>query len=100
MTETTATAEPATQIDVREIAPRERHELIYAAFRTLGVGEAIELVADHDPKPLYYQFRAEMPQRFSWEYLQAGPDAWRVRIGKVAKPRSDGQCCGSCGGGS
>jgi len=90
----------APETDVRAVPPRERHALIESTFRKLGVGEAFELVADHDPKPLYFQFRAEMPGRFTWEYLQAGPDVWRVRIGKVAKPHSDGQCCGSCGGGS
>ena len=86
----------ATPIDVREIDPRERHALIYSTFRQLGAGEAFELVNDHDPKPLHYQFRAEMPGRFTWEYLQAGPDIWHVRIGKLA--HGDGQCCGSCGG--
>jgi len=42
------------------------------------------LVNDHDPKPLYYQLAAEHPDRFSWDYLEAGPEAWRVRIGRPA----------------
>ena len=37
---------------------------------------------DHDPKPLYYQFNMEMPAQFEWEYLEQGPEVWRVRIGK------------------
>ena len=37
---------------------------------------------DHDPKPLRYQFEAELPGTFTWEYLEEGPEAWRVRIGK------------------
>ena len=40
---------------------------------------------DHDPRPLYYHFNAELPGRFEWEYLETGPEVWRVRIGK---PRS------------
>jgi len=40
------------------------------------------LVNDHDPKPLYYQFAAEYPDRFTWDYLEAGPEVWKVRIGR------------------
>ena len=94
MTRTAATA----TIDVRSIAPRERHPLIFSTFRGLATGQAMELVNDHDPKPLYYQFQAEMPDTFRWDYLEAGPDTWRVRIGKLATPHTNGQCCGSCGG--
>lgn len=45
-----------------------------------SVGDAVILVNDHDPKPLYYQFEAEKPGRFGWEYVEAGPEVWRVRI--------------------
>jgi uncharacterized protein (DUF2249 family) len=87
-----------TRIDVREIAPRERHPLIFNTFRSLGTGEAMEIVNDHDPKPLFYQFQAELPGLFSWDYLENGPDTWRVRITKFGRPHGNGQCCGSCGG--
>lgn len=73
-----------TTIDVRTIPPRERHPLIFATFDNLEVGKAFQLVNDHDPKPLYYQFQAELPQRFDWDYVEAGPDVWRVDITKVS----------------
>jgi hybrid cluster-associated redox disulfide protein len=73
---------PMQTIDVRTIAPRERHPLIFATFDALRAGEAFLLVNDHDPKPLYYQFSAERQGQFSWEYLEQGPETWRVRIGK------------------
>lgn len=99
LAEATMTDTPtATRIDVRDIPARERHALIHSTFRQLGAGEAFDLLNDHDPRPLYYQFRAEMPGRFTWDYLQSGPDVWCVRIGKVAESHRDGQCCGSCGG--
>jgi uncharacterized protein (DUF2249 family) len=75
----------AQTIDVRTIIPRERHPLIFRTFEALKPGENFELVNDHDPKPLYYQFSAEHAGRFEWEYLEQGPSVWRVRIGK---PRS------------
>lgn len=71
-------------IDVRTIIPRERHPLIFRTFHGLGPGESFLLVNDHDPKPLYYQFQAELGQPFQWEYLESGPEVWKVRIGKNA----------------
>jgi uncharacterized protein (DUF2249 family) len=34
------------------------------------------------PRQLYYQFQAEYTGQFTWEYLEQGPEAWRVRIGR------------------
>lgn len=71
-------------IDVREIAPAQRHPLIFNTFEALQPGESFLLVNDHDPKPLYYQFKYERAGKFTWEYLEEGPLDWRVRIGKLA----------------
>jgi uncharacterized protein (DUF2249 family) len=95
MTFTTA----STTIDVRDIAPRERHPTLFSAFRALAVGDLLEIVNDHDPKPLHQQFQAEAPGSFSWDYLQSGPALWRVSIKKLTQSRAAGGCCGSCGGG-
>lgn len=78
------TAATTTTVDVRTIVPRDRHPLIFGTFAGLAAGEALLLVNDHDPKPLYYQFQAEHGGEFSWEYLESGPDVWQVRIGRVA----------------
>jgi uncharacterized protein (DUF2249 family) len=75
---------PQTTIDVRTIVPRERHPLIFRTFEGLKPGEGFELVNDHDPKPLYYQFQAELGPQFDWQYLEQGPEVWRVRIGRRA----------------
>ncbi len=71
-----------TVLDVRKIPPPQRHPLIFKTFDALEAGQAFELVNDHDPKPLYYQFQAERPGQFSWSYLEEGPTTWRVRIEK------------------
>ncbi len=73
-------------LDVRTVAPRDRHPLIFQTFEQLPVAEAFVLVNDHDPKPLYYHFQAELKGTFSWEYLENGPEVWRVKIGKQGKP--------------
>ena len=70
-------------LDVRAEEPKRRHELILGTFAALPVGDSYVLVNDHDPKPLRYQFQAENAGEFSWEYLEEGPEVWRVRIGRV-----------------
>ncbi len=77
------------ELDVREIAPRVRHPLIFQTFDGLASGESFVLVNDHDPKPLYYQFAAERPNGFAWEYLATGPECWRVRITRTPADVND-----------
>lgn len=74
----------AGELDVRQEVPARRHQLIFDTYGALAAGEQFVLVNDHDPKPLYYQFAAEQADRFTWEYLEQGPEVWRVRIGRVA----------------
>ena len=71
-------------LDVRTQPPARRHELIFDTYAHLESGEGFVLVNDHDPKPLYYQLAAEHPDQFSWDYLEEGPEVWRVRIGRPA----------------
>ena len=76
---------PTDQIlDVRSEAPARRHTLILGTYGDLKPGDGFVLVNDHDPKPLYYQFDAEHNGDFTWDYLEQGPEVWRVRIGRPA----------------
>lgn len=76
--------EQPTVIDVRRIARGGRHPRVFARYARLAPGEAFILVHSHDPKPLRREFEAIHPGVFSWDYLQTGPEEWRVRIGRVA----------------
>lgn len=71
-------------LDVRVIPPREKHPTILSTFDALAPGESFTLVNDHDPVPLRYQFEAERAGIFGWEYLERGPDLWRVEISRRA----------------
>jgi uncharacterized protein (DUF2249 family) len=71
-------------LDVRKEIPARRHELIFDTYGALPPGAGFVLVNDHDPKPLYYQFAAEHANQFEWDYLEQGPQVWRVRIGRPA----------------
>ncbi|PYE53873.1 DUF2249 domain-containing protein [Deinococcus yavapaiensis] len=71
-------------IDVRDIPRERRHPLILATFDDLPVGASVEVVNNHDPLPLHYQFQVERHGLFDWQYLQRGPDVWHVRIERIA----------------
>ncbi|MGC8463664.1 MAG: DUF2249 domain-containing protein [Acidimicrobiales bacterium] len=75
-------------LDVRALAPAQRHEKIFVTYGALGPGTAFVLVNDHDPKPLRYQFEAEHQGEFTWDVLEAGPTVWRVRIGRPSDATS------------
>ncbi len=70
--------------DVREIPCRIKHGQIFQRWLDLPVGQHFVLVNDHDPVPLYYQFAAQFPGAFTWEYVERGPDEFHVRITKLS----------------
>lgn len=77
-------AAAADMLEVRHLTPPQRHPVIFERFNALPVGGSFVLVNDHDPKPLYYQLTAEYTGQLLWEYIERGPEVWRVRIGKVS----------------
>src|SRR5690606_5906640 len=83
MNPTTETHDPSF-FDVRVISCREKHALIFKRWTELPVGAHFVLVNDHDPVPLYYQFAAQFPGAFTWEYLVQGPEEFQVRITRIA----------------
>jgi len=48
------------KLDLRDVPPPERHPKIHDAFADLDDGEALTIVNDHEPKPLFYEFQAEV----------------------------------------
>jgi len=74
---------PEQVLDFRTVPPARRYRQTFETFEALEPGTGFELVNDHDPRPLYYQFAAERPGAFTWDYLESGPEVWRVRIGRT-----------------
>ncbi len=78
-------------LDVRPIPGRLKHTRIFERWRGLPVGEYFLLLNDHDPVPLRYQFAAEFPGAFAWEYLMSGPDEFVVKITRLTNPGESGE---------
>ncbi len=75
--------QPDQVLDVRTTPCSIKHGLVVRTWRDLPVGACFVLVNDHDPVPLHRQFDAECPGTFTWEYLQRGPEAFRIRLTKL-----------------
>ena len=69
------------------LLPRsERHPLVFEAFDRLAVGESFIIFNDHDPQPLRMQIEKMREGEMGWEYIERGPDTFRVRLTRVAPP--------------
>jgi len=51
---------PETTLDLRDVPPPERHPKIHNAFAALDSGETLRIVNDHEPRPLFYEMKAEV----------------------------------------
>ena len=69
-------------LDVTQLEPRIKHPTVFKYFDALSAGEAFVIENDHDPKPLYYELLAERGNIFTWEYLEQGPEWFKVKIAK------------------
>ncbi|MCC7332605.1 MAG: DUF2249 domain-containing protein [Flavobacteriales bacterium] len=69
-------------LNVSLIEPRLKHPTIFKHFDDLTSGESFIIDNDHDPRPLYYQLLGERGDIFTWEYVQQGPDRFKVKIAK------------------
>ena len=70
-------------MDVRTIPCSVKHGLIIRTWLELAVGDHFILLNDHDPAPLRYQFAAQWPDTFAWDYLVNIPGEARVKITKL-----------------
>jgi len=77
-------------LNVTLLEPRYKHSTIFERYDALNEGESITIHNDHDPKPLYYQLLGERGNVFTWEYLEEGPEWWKVRIRKRISGENEG----------
>jgi uncharacterized protein (DUF2249 family) len=68
------------ELDARTIPHAIRHATIFGALDGVRAGAGLVLVAPHDPLPLLAQLEQRDPGAFDVEYLERGPEAWRLAI--------------------
>ncbi|HSJ23129.1 MAG TPA: DUF2249 domain-containing protein [Longimicrobiales bacterium] len=72
-------------VDVRAVEPKDRYDRIMDAYEALPAGQAMRLTVDHDPKCMYYTLRATRgDDSFAFEYLEDGPETWRVLVTRAS----------------
>ena len=67
-------------INVADIDPRYRHDILFRLFEHLAPDGSLQIVVDHDPRRLRLQLEARHGSRCAWSYLEEGPDVWRARL--------------------
>lgn len=71
-------------LDLRGVPAADRHPRIDEAFAALPLDDAFVLINDHDPVTLRKQLDRDHAGSFAWEYLSTEPDAWRIRVTRIA----------------
>ena len=80
---------PMEELDVTRLAPKDKHPTIHQRLAQLLDGETLRIYNDHDPRPLKFEIEADFPGVYSWNYIDRGPDVWRVDIGKRSATRNE-----------
>lgn len=81
--DTNVSPEVVSTLDVREMPHSQRHPVIHRTFEGLKPGQAFILLVDHDPKPVLYELDFLQKGKFRWNYLEQGPEVWRVQMAKI-----------------
>ncbi|MDP3892394.1 DUF2249 domain-containing protein [Nocardioides sp.] len=80
--ETDGPASP--ELDAREIPHAIRHATIFGALDGVQPGAGLVLIAPHDPLPLLAQLEQRAPEAFAVDYLERGPETWRLSLMRLA----------------
>ena len=70
------------ELDARTIPHAIRHATIFGALDAVAPGRSMVLVAPHDPLPLLAQVETRYAGAFTAEYLERGPEAWRLSLAR------------------
>lgn len=68
------------ELDARIIPHAVRHAAIHGVVDTLQSGASFVLIAPHDPVPLLNQISDRHGDAISVEYVERGPEAWKLKF--------------------
>lgn len=72
------------ELDARLVPHKIRHATVFGALDAVALGASLVLLAPHDPVPLLDQLQQRAPGAFSVDYLDRGPETWRLLITRQA----------------
>jgi len=67
-------------LDTRDYAQPEMHNAIFKTIYNLIPGHSMELINNHDPQALQYYLTTECAGQFQLQYIEQGPEVWRIAI--------------------
>lgn len=70
------------QLDTRGYEANDVNSVVLRTFSSLPVGEKIVLINDSDPIHAFKQLEETQFGKFEWEYIEEGPDVWKVSLAK------------------
>ncbi len=68
------------ELDARQVPHAIRHATVFGALDSVPAGGGLVLVAPHDPLPLLAQIDQRYAGGFAVEYVERGPEAWRLNL--------------------
>lgn len=69
-------------LDLTPLPPDVRGATAAARLEELEPGEGLQLTLNADPADVLHHLQENCPHAFDWWPLEAGPDRWRVHLGK------------------
>lgn len=75
--------EALPELDARVIPHAIRHASIIGALDSLHPGQAMALIAPHDPKPLLAQIADRYGSGVEVSYLVQGPEQWKLKLARA-----------------
>jgi uncharacterized protein (DUF2249 family) len=75
------------ELDARAIPHAIRHATIFGALESVPADGGLVLLAPHDPLPLLGQISDRWPGEFRVDYLETGPETWRLVLVRASGGR-------------
>ncbi|MDR7856531.1 DUF2249 domain-containing protein [Tissierella sp.] len=70
------------QIDTSGYTASDVNSVVLRTFSSLPVGEKMMLINDSDLSHAFKQLEENQYGKFEWEYIEEGPDVWKVSLAK------------------
>jgi uncharacterized protein (DUF2249 family) len=69
-------------LDARVHQEENKDKIIIEAFDSLELGEQLLFINNNDSNTLFNQLEDQRFGKFEWEYIEEGPERWKVLLAK------------------